>query len=152
LLAWVFLTEQRVSYPVEVAVGLPSFAAKPAQLMELQYDGSSPLEIEVLKIRAEQVIRRVEVNMINKSNKGIRNADAKMQFRDRTGRELRDQVAMLNTRPEPGDSRFTLVPSKTTRPAEATAIFVTEDVSPVTFVLERVQFMDGTEWKPPTVQ
>jgi hypothetical protein len=152
LLAWVFLTEQRVSYPVEAAVGLPSFAAQPAQLMELQYDGSSPLEIEVLKIRTEQALRRVEVNMINKSNKGIRNVDAKMQFRDRTGRVLRDQVAMLNTRPEPGDSRFTLVPSKTTRPAEDTSIFVTEDVSSVTFVLKRVQFVDGTQWKPPTVQ
>ena len=71
LLALVFLSEQRVSYPVEAAVALPSFAAQPEQLTELQFDGSSPLEIEVLRVKTEQVFRVVEVNMKNQSNKKI---------------------------------------------------------------------------------
>jgi hypothetical protein len=146
---FIFLTEQRVSYPVEVVVGLPSFAAQPVQLTELQYDGSSPLEIEVLKINTEQVFRVVEVNVKNNSNKGILRADATMQYHDRAGTVLREQTAMLTANSEPGDSRFTLVPAKTTRPAMATAFFATDALSSVTFVLERVRFVDGTEWIPP---
>ncbi|MHB0956357.1 MAG: hypothetical protein ACYC0X_08265 [Pirellulaceae bacterium] len=149
LLTLVFLTEQRVSYPVEVVVGLPSFAAQPVQLTELQYDGSSPLEIEVLKINTEQVFRVVEVNVKNTSNKGILRADATMQYHDRAGTVLREQTAMLIAHSEPGDSRFTLVRAKTTRSATATAFFATDALSSVTFVLERVRFVDGTEWIPP---
>lgn len=152
LLALVILTEQRVDYPVETVVSLPSYAAQPVQLTELQFVGSSPLEIEVLKIKNEQVFRQVEVNLINKSNKGILRVDAKMQCHDRAGKILRDQTAMLIARSEPGDSRFTLVGAKTTRPAEATAFFDTDDASSVKFVLERVRFVDGTEWIPPTVK
>jgi len=149
LIARVLLVEQKVSYPVELVVNLSSWSDQPEQLTPLQYDGSRPIEIEVLQIRTESPFRVVDVKLKNNSNKHIRHIDATMHYLDSAGAVLKKQVAMLATPSEPGDSRGLLVRAKATQEASATAFFAPDTMDAVAFVLGRVYFVDGTDWVPP---
>lgn len=139
---------QTLEYPFELR-GIPFAKAgeQPEGLAELRFEGAVPLRVAFHRFvdRSNPDLVSVELKLSNPSTKTVRQATVVFEYLDSRGQV---QEEFSHTLSGAFDGRVTapLCATRADETLETPAFFMPAETHTVQVRLERVTFMDGTEW------
>lgn len=128
-------------------IPLEKYAQTPERIEELNFGNhETPLTITLKEITdRDPSFAKVDLNIVNHSNKDVLNVSTNMEYLDASGTKLEDFPTMV-TGPFTSEGTQTLVGKNGTSTQESTAFNMPEATKDILVVVQRVQFLDGTKW------
>lgn len=128
-------------------IPLQKYAQTPEQIEELNFgNNKTPLTITLKEItKRDPSFAKVDLNIVNHSNKDVLNVTTNMEYLDASGAKLEDFPTMI-TGPFTSEGSQNVVAKNQTAVQESTAFNMPEATKDIRVVVQRVQFTDGTKW------
>jgi hypothetical protein len=140
-----------VEYPLELGpVPLRRYADQPEELEELAFEGELPLAVEFVRFtdRSDADFPKLELRVVNRSNKTVAEARVQLEYLDAEGAALKEFPHSL-TGTFDSDGEKPLADARASATQELVAFFMPPETRSVRARLEEVVFADGTRWTPP---
>jgi hypothetical protein len=152
LRAFVTTTGEEVVYDFELSVPLPSAALLPEQVAPAKFPGhAAPVNVTFLDFagNAASSYRRIEVEVVNHSDKPIRQMDVKVTLRDAGGKNLSERsIKHLGFSARTSDKPYFLEKLATAKITLDHSFDVPKETAATELEIGRVVFADATEWTP----
>ena len=140
-----------LAYPINLrAIPLAHYAQMPEAIEQLAFESHDmPMTLRFVAFKdRESDFPKVDVEIINHSNKDALSASAKFMYRDASGKELEEFPHSLSGAYTP-DGQQPVSLSAATTTVETTAFFMPDEADSIKIDLTRIEFIDGTTWENP---
>ena len=140
------VTPELLRYEYQLSqIPLQHFSEMPAELVELQISGSTPMTVECRGILERGDFPKVELAFQSHCNKDIKEVQANFQYKNQNG-ELLEEFPHSLTGEFGMDGWQPLVAAHSGATQESTAFFMPEATHSITVNVTAVVFTDATQW------
>ena len=132
-------------------VPLARWSEQPEELEKLRFPGAAPATIAFVRFVGEKNsnLPKVEIEIVNSSNKVIESASVQFEYRDRAGTIENDFPHSLTSSSFGPDGPEPFAPANATITSEVTAFFMPPETHSITVRIDTLKFNDGSTWSPP---
>ena len=148
LRAFLTTAAEEVVYDINLDIPLPSAALLPEQVVPAKFPGhAAPVTVTFLGLVGDP-FRKVEVKIVNHSDKAIRELNLRVIYRDASAENVSEASAKHGYMSRTPDKPYFLEKQGQARVKLDHAPFIPEEAAAAELALERVVFADATEWTP----